>query len=98
MIFFAFVILEQCYGRNSFFKMRNFSFLTWLGKRSYGLYLWHMVAVYCVAECFSHANKSPLLSFFFAVVLSVLLSALSYKYFETPFLKLKDTLFKPTIN
>ena len=42
-IFFAFVILEQTYAPNSFFKGGDSQIATHLGRISYGLYLWHEV-------------------------------------------------------
>ncbi|MFN7959683.1 MAG: acyltransferase [Thermoanaerobaculia bacterium] len=73
--------------------------MEWLGKISYGLYMLHMVAVYAVTFLFLHSHwwqaSLPLYLFAFyglALALTVLLAALSYRFFERPFLALKHRL------
>ena len=60
----------------------------WVGRRSYGIYLWH----YPIFGLLSASG----LAFPVAVVLSVVLSfaipALSYRYVERPFLGMKRQL------
>jgi|HubBroStandDraft_1064217.scaffolds.fasta_scaffold01508_4 peptidoglycan/LPS O-acetylase OafA/YrhL len=69
----------------------------YLGKISYGLYIFHGIALFITAalrKAAEHGDGSSLLVFasdrVLALVLTILLAALSYKYLETPFLKLKD--------
>ena len=41
--FYAFVILDQAFNLNYFFKLENFKLLTRLGKYTYGMYLLHPI-------------------------------------------------------
>ena len=64
--------------------------LRWLGQRSFSLYLWHWPAIIIVEELF---RRSPLESVstnawvpgLIALVISVPLSAVSYRFVENPF-------------
>lgn len=63
--------------------------LTHLGKISYGLYVFHQS---CLAVCWKDhpsaggAIAAKLAGFFFTIVVAML----SYRYFESPFLRLKE--------
>ncbi|MGD0902845.1 MAG: hypothetical protein ABR924_07875, partial [Terracidiphilus sp.] len=66
----------------------------YLGRISYGLYVYHRFAAYLTGKLLiGHlaSFKSPiyLLKGVLALGLTVLMAALSYRYFETPFLKMK---------
>jgi peptidoglycan/LPS O-acetylase OafA/YrhL len=66
----------------------------YLGRISYGLYVYHRLAVYVTSKLLiGHLTSfnSPiyLLKGALALGLTVLMAALSYRYFETPFLKMK---------
>ncbi len=69
--------------------------LRWLGKISYGLYVFHVLflPVYwgVVRKLAPHAGTSKLapLVALIDIVLSLALATLSFRYFETPFLKLR---------
>jgi len=90
ILFFGFVIVEQNYSANSFFKIGSFRILNWLGKISYGLYLTHMIAIYIVLHVFPQEAGYVLLKIFSAVVITVLISHVSYYYFESFFLSMKN--------
>lgn len=93
-----FIILEQNFSLNSFYKMGNLKRLSKLGLVTYGMYMLHIIAyliivillkklkvadnVYCIAII------GPLL----ALGLTILMSKISYRYFETPFLKLRKLI------
>ncbi|MFM2190419.1 MAG: hypothetical protein RL491_805 [Bacteroidota bacterium] len=90
MFFFAFVIAEQNFGKNSFFKISSIPILSWLGKISYSVYLLHMVAINTIFLLFTNSSDFVIAKAISAVLLTVLIAHLSYKYIESPFLKLKN--------
>ena len=71
------------------FKSGSLSAFTKLGKISYGLYLYHMIAVYIVLHLDRLYNLNIMLQIVLTVFLSVSVSYLSYTYFEKKFLDLK---------
>ncbi len=62
--------------------------LTYVGKISYGIYLYHMLAINA-ARRFVVPSRDPLLVFLVALPLAVGIATLSYRYFELPFQRLK---------
>lgn len=91
----AFIITEQNYSNNSFYKMKNFKIISSLGKYTYGLYLLHPLVILFVsmfALKIGLDNKSLFegsLLGVFSLLMSILVCYLSYQFFESPFLKLK---------
>ncbi len=73
----------------------NTGWLTYLGKISYGIYLFHIIAIVLAAKAtvyvFGGETGVPALLFIVVVTmgLSIAFGHLSYYYFETVFLKLK---------
>jgi peptidoglycan/LPS O-acetylase OafA/YrhL len=67
------------------------SLLQWLGQRSYGLYLWHLL----VFRIFSrHVTQGPhLLRIALAVVVSLAITEMSWRFVERPFIRLKNLKF-----
>ena len=61
--------------------------LVWLGKRSYGLYLWHLPAMY--AGCYLLGNG--LTGHGIALAAAVTCAAVSYRYVEQPFTQRRAT-------
>lgn len=66
--------------------------LTYLGRISYGLYVFHFFAISIVRKYIvvDHAFGEWALQFVAAFALTVACAALSYRYFERPFLRLKE--------
>lgn len=99
-LFFAFIIMEQCFAEKSFYKAGNFSRISKLGTYTYGMYCYHMVLFFLVLFIYSQfgipVSSTGLLQHVFSsllcLLLTVTLSRLSYRYFETPFLKLKKKI------
>jgi peptidoglycan/LPS O-acetylase OafA/YrhL len=97
--FFAFVILEQNYAEDSFYKFSNFTILTFWGKYTYGLYLIHNIVLLFIFIVLGpkllniNYEAHFLLNFMVCLIgllLSMLISYLSYEYFEKRFLTLKE--------
>jgi peptidoglycan/LPS O-acetylase OafA/YrhL len=66
--------------------------LPYLGKISYGLYVFHIFAIYLVNLAMKNSTGTPLrLMIFFSgsVALTLALAMASYRWFEAPFLRLK---------
>lgn len=93
---FILIILEQCYANNSFFKLSNYKKITRLGEITYGLYCFHFICILTITtltQILSLNTKLWQVIFLettLAFLLTVLISTMSYKYFEKPFLKLKN--------
>lgn len=81
-------VLENKILKNIFSK----ELFIFLGKRSYGLYLFHLsgisLANYTVSNLIKISSNS-IASFFLALFYTIVLGIVSYKVIETPFLKLK---------
>lgn len=72
------------------------------GKISYGVYMFHMIAVYATSFLFlrwggwqGHPALFYPLYYATAIGATLILAHLSYQYFEKPFLRLKDRRFAP---
>jgi hypothetical protein len=97
-LFFAFVILEQNYSRNSIFKLSKNKTLSSLGKYTYGLYCLHMIAITGSKEiCKIFDIDSSLFGVIFvqtflSLLLSMIMAYISYEFFEKYFLSLKEKL------
>jgi peptidoglycan/LPS O-acetylase OafA/YrhL len=61
--------------------------LTWIGQRSYGVYLYHPLCLAVVATRLGMVGPATLVT---TTALSLAAAAVSYRYLETPFLRLKD--------
>ncbi|MEJ7627743.1 MAG: acyltransferase [Ferruginibacter sp.] len=90
------VILEQCYSKNSFYKMSSFRIPSKLGLATYGLYCLHFIIISAVIGVTAKLgiNKNLWQVLFLetglALFITIIVSWISYKYFETPFLTLKE--------
>ena len=95
-LFFAFVIAEQNYAKSSIVKLEKFATISKLGTYTYGLYCLHMIVLYFLDLGFRYLcldSKSYFSNSLFIVlglVLCVAVAYLSYVYFESPFLRLKN--------
>lgn len=97
---FAFVIVEQNFSKNSFCKFGNFLLLSKYGKISYGLYSYHMllfpIAFYFTESAVFTNNLfgQYILRILISLSFTMLISKLSYLYFESYFLKFKSKFSK----
>lgn len=96
-VFFAFVIIEQNFCKNSIQKLGRYKLLSKYGKYTYGMYLLHPIVIYFLALFFKKLNDTLSIHYLFSglsftlltILLTVGISLLSYKYLELPFLKIK---------
>ncbi|MGV3586331.1 MAG: acyltransferase family protein, partial [Adhaeribacter sp.] len=93
---FTFIILEQNFSKNSFYKIGNSHFVSYWGKYTYGLYCLHFIIILVITNLFKYLGLGesiwhvlliiPLISF----SATLFVSWISFNYFEVYFLKLKD--------
>jgi peptidoglycan/LPS O-acetylase OafA/YrhL len=96
-VLFGIVIYEQNEAVTSFFKVGNSKIFTRLGKISYGLYSYHMIAVALVLTFAAHlrvvlsyGSFLRWLSFgILSFILTVIIASVSYKFMESWFLSKK---------
>lgn len=99
--FFLIVILNVAFNKKPFISMENFAF-NFIGKISYGIYVYHMIVIFIFSYFYSKvAFLSSINTFglyFLIIFTTILLSFLSYRYFEAFFLRLKSryTIVKST--
>jgi peptidoglycan/LPS O-acetylase OafA/YrhL len=98
--FFSFIIVEQNFCKNSFFKFGTIKSFSNLGKISYGLYSYHAIMLllaYIITDL-PFLKEVPLIHYTIRIIISLFLTIffckLSYKYFEKPFLKIKQKFSK----
>ena len=66
--------------------------LTWIGKRSYALYLWHYPVFFVAVPDWLDVPKADLLTVVAAWAIAFTLAAASFRYIEAPALRWKATL------
>ncbi|WP_027420647.1 acyltransferase family protein [Crocinitomix catalasitica] len=100
-LFFAgFIMIEILFVSSDLFKrnLRNYT-LDYLGKISYGIYMYHPLIMYiCFALCNEYIPKTNLFLYNIAVygsifIGSILISKISFIYFEKWFIDLKNKNF-----
>jgi peptidoglycan/LPS O-acetylase OafA/YrhL len=84
----AAILLAVLGSNHSFLRDRR---LLYLGKISYGLYVVHEFAHYCVSRLLPASTPIKVMSqSLVGLALTVLLAAASYRWLESPFLRLKE--------
>lgn len=92
----CFIILEQSFSKNSFFKMSQFRTISKLGNITYGLYCLHFIGILItlnitrILSFNSQIWQVMIIETILSLILTIIISTISYKYFESPFLKLKE--------
>ncbi len=98
-LFFGWVILEQIYSKQSFFKVGSIAYLEKAGKYTYGLYCLHFIGILISTNLTKLLGLNQYLAVVLlvetalALVLSHVIAFLSYHYFERPFLRIKSRTF-----
>lgn len=91
---FAFIILEQVYAKNSFYKIDKVPYFFSSGELTYGFYIFHCIFIYYWGIFFKNHGYTEHLWQFILFVLTVFVSTyalawISLHYFERPILALK---------
>ncbi len=73
--------------QNSVNRILSSRVLQYLGKISYGLYVWHVAVLFILLEYV--ITGSLILDLLLLIVISIMMAHISYKYFESYFLRLK---------
>ena len=95
-VLILFIIIEQNYAERSLFKLGRFKWLSALGRISYGLYCLHFIGILVTLTLTERLgwNQHFWQIFFIEVPVSlaitIAISHLSYRFYERPFLKLKE--------
>ncbi|MBN2117448.1 MAG: acyltransferase [Anaerolineales bacterium] len=95
---YFFAVLIYCVVRERFWvRFLEMPWLRYLGKISYGMYVYHLVLIWFVWELFEEYGHEGMehywIKFAIALFATILVSALSYHFLERPILNLKDRFF-----
>lgn len=98
VILYGLLILNVSVLKNKLFNAEN-RYLSYLGTISYGIYMYHMLVDYFLRLIMPRLLKFNLPRelyiigyYFLLVILTIFISAISYRYFEKYFLKMKEKL------
>jgi peptidoglycan/LPS O-acetylase OafA/YrhL len=95
-IMFGILILNLAVNPKVIFSLEN-KVLDYLGKISYGLYVYHLIAFdinyFIITKWLNLPFANSVYFFLFGVLTTILIASLSYYFFERPFLKLKFNRF-----
>jgi peptidoglycan/LPS O-acetylase OafA/YrhL len=86
---FTLILMNLAKNPKTILSLEN-PVLDYLGKISYGLYMYHTIAVVIAVKIAFNHNQSNWISYSLTLILTIIMAGLSYQYFEKPFLKLKD--------
>lgn len=90
------IIVHQTHGVKRFSDLGRWPVLNYLGRISYGLYCLHMIGILVAIQILARTGSDTqlwqvmLLQPALAFLLTVMMAALSHRFLERPFLKLKD--------
>jgi len=88
LTFLGLIALTIVYAERSWLSsFLNLSFMQYIGKISYGMYVWHPLVLVTINKFYP--THSVLLNFVLVLAVTTAVSALSFKFLEMPFLKLK---------
>jgi peptidoglycan/LPS O-acetylase OafA/YrhL len=91
-----FLLIYLVVREKLFLRILDNKFLSYLGKISYGLYIYHFAIVWFVRRVRDLSISEPIakpLTLVISAVLVYFVASISYKYFEKPILDLKDRWF-----
>ncbi len=85
------IVIYQVTSTKYIYNLLEIKPLNYLGSISYGVYMWHTVAIFISITLFDVFSLShPTLALLSSIALTIVFSALSYKYMEHPIQKLRN--------
>ena len=88
-LIFTLILMNLAKNPDSILSLENPVF-NYLGKISYGMYMYHTIAVVIGVKISHSFGNSNFVSYPISYILTIIMAGLSYQYFEKPFLKIKD--------
>lgn len=93
-VLFGIIIINLAANKKSIVNLENKVF-HYLGKISYGIYMFHPIAIMLTLKVLYSYNISNIfIQIFLSVLTTVVISGVSYKYFESYFIKKKNIFTK----
>jgi peptidoglycan/LPS O-acetylase OafA/YrhL len=87
-LFVGACVVREDNGLAPFLKLRP---LAYIGTVSYGMYMLNTLTLDCLHPILKRIGiENPVITFIPFLIMTVAVASLSYRYFESPFLKLKD--------
>jgi peptidoglycan/LPS O-acetylase OafA/YrhL len=87
------VILTQITEKNKIVNLDN-RVLDFFGKISYGIYIYHPILIFLTIQFFGEFKQDSIVNYFLVFTLifgsTILLSYLSFHFFENIFIRMKD--------
>lgn len=94
-LLFSIVVVNAAQNPRTIYRLET-PLLNFLGKISYGIYMYHMICIgiafYIARAVTQEALVQDIINYTLSILLTVFLSWLSFRYFESFFLKLKPHL------
>ncbi len=95
-VLWSIMIVNMAFNKASILRMTN-PILAKIGKLAYGIYMYHIIAIGIVINIMikvfgmkAEGLVNDIILTVFSLIITYLLALFSYKYFETPFLKMKE--------
>lgn len=96
-ICYALILFDQTFNDKRLFNAGNFKVLNYLGRISYGLYIYHLLIISFMIKIFhffisSQERLTNILYSLISLLTTILVAHVSFRYFESYSLKLKERL------
>lgn len=93
-VLFGVIIINLAANKNTLIKLEN-NIFHYLGKISYGIYMFHPIAIILTLKVLYKYNISNIyVQIVLTSLVTISISSISYKYFESYFIKRKNTFSK----
>ncbi len=93
-VFFGIVILNLASNPKPILNLEN-GYFNYLGKISYGLYMFHPLAIVIILKCLNYfGTNNFFLQLILSTILTIIISSISYHFMEEKFIKMKTKFSK----